>query len=73
MTPQQSAAIGPMEADASLILLKEAEPQTTTVIAHNGEDGQITRGRGALLFRIGDFFSGKDTEQMRLTSEGTLG
>jgi hypothetical protein len=43
------------------------------VIAHNGEEGQITRGRGALSFRVGDFFSGKDTEQMRLTAEGNLG
>jgi hypothetical protein len=73
MTPQQSQAIGPMEENASLTVLKEDDNQTTTVIAHNGEDGQITRGRGALSFRIGDFFSGKDIEQMRLTPEGNLG
>jgi len=37
----------------------EKDEQTTTVIAHDGKDGQLTRGRGALSFRIGDFFSGK--------------
>jgi hypothetical protein len=73
VTAQQSQAIGPVEENASWIVLNEDEKQTTTVIAHNGTEGQITRGRGALTFRIGDFFSGKDTEQMRLTAEGNLG
>jgi len=73
MTAQQSQAIGPIDEDASLTVLEENNNQTITVIAHNGEDGQITRGKGALSFRIGDFFSGKDTEQMRLTEEGNLG
>src|SRR5438128_5989433 len=54
MTAQQSQAIGPVEENASLTVLKEDENQTTTVLAHNGEDGQITRGKGALSFRIGD-------------------
>src|SRR4030095_2077889 len=36
-------------------------------------DGQLVRGRGALSFRVGDFFSGHDQEQMRLTEEGNLG
>src|SRR5215510_8519875 len=73
MSAQQSQAIGPVEENASLTVLKQDENQTTTVIAHNGEEGQITRGRGALSFRIGDFLSGKDIEQMRLTPEGNLG
>jgi hypothetical protein len=73
LTAQQTQAVGPLEENASLTVLKEGETQTTTVIAHNGEEGQITRGRGALSFRIGDFYSGKDTEQMRLTAEGNLG
>ncbi len=37
-------------------VVKKDEPQTPTVIAHNGEEGQIIRGRGELTFRIGDFF-----------------
>lgn len=73
MTAQQTEAIGPVEENASLVVLKQDERQTPTVIAHNGEEGQLIRGRGALSFRIGDFFSGKDTEQMRLTAEGNLG
>src|SRR5204862_2607967 len=32
-----------------------------------------TRTRGALSFRMGDFFSGTDQEQMRLTEQGNLG
>jgi hypothetical protein len=73
MTAQQSDAIGPVEENAPLTILNDGEPQTATVIAHNGDEGQIIRGRGALSFRIGDFFRGKDTEQMRLTVEGNLG
>ena len=73
MTVQQSEVIGPVEENAPLTILEEDQKQTTTVIAHNGEDGQITRGRGALSFRLGDFFRGKDSEQMRLTAEGDLG
>ncbi|HMG36911.1 MAG TPA: hypothetical protein VKM94_23475 [Blastocatellia bacterium] len=73
LTAQQAQAIGPLEEDASLTVMKEDDNQTATVIAHNGEEGQITRGKGALSFRVGDFFSGKDSEQMRLTAEGNLG
>jgi len=73
MTRQQVETTGPIENGAALTLLKEDGRQTTTVVAHNGEDGQIVRGRGALSFRIGDFFRGTDTEQMRLTAEGNLG
>ena len=73
MTPQQAETIGPVEENAALTVMKEAEHPATTVVAHNGEDGQIIRGQGALSFRLGDFFSGKDSEQMRLTAEGNLG
>ena len=73
MTAQQSEAVGPVEENASLMVLKEDETQTGTVIAHNGTEGQLIRGQGALSFRLGDFYSGKDREQMRLTEEGNLG
>ncbi len=72
-TPQQSQAIGPVEENSSWTILDNKENQTTTVIAHDGTDGQITRGRGAFSFRLGDFYSGNDQEQMRLTEEGNLG
>jgi hypothetical protein len=70
---QQSQESKPVDENISLTVLKEDENQTTAVIAHNGDEGQITRGRGALSFRMGDFFSGKDIEQMRLTPEGNVG
>src|SRR6266571_1471072 len=73
LSPQQSQAIGPMEENSSWTVLSENENQTTTVIAHDGTDGQSVRGLGAFSFRIGDFFSGSDKEQMRLTEEGNLG
>jgi hypothetical protein len=66
-------SVGPVEEDSGLTILQEDEPHTSTITAHNGEEGQITRGKGALSFRLGDFYSGKDTEQMRLTEEGNLG
>ncbi|MEP6570600.1 MAG: hypothetical protein ABJC10_12580, partial [Acidobacteriota bacterium] len=69
----QAQAIGPVEENASWTILVEQENQTTTVVAHDGTDGQLVRGRGALSFRLGDFFSGKDEEQMRLTEDGNLG
>ena len=73
LTTQQAQAIGPVEENSSWTLMGEKENQTTTVIAHDGADGQLTRGRGALSFRLGDFFSGVDQEQMRLTEKGNLG
>src|SRR6266571_620823 len=73
LSPQQSQAIGPVEENSSWTILDNKENQTTTVIAHDGTDGQITRGRGAFSFRLGDFYSGNDQEQMRLTEEGNLG
>src|SRR5215813_10773004 len=66
-------AIGPLQEDSSLQVIRPDEQLTTVVSTHSGEEGQITRGRGALSFRLGDFYSGKDQEQMRLTEEGNLG
>ena len=65
LNTQQAQAIGPMEEDSTITVLTEGEPAAATVIAHNGEEGQS--------FRMGDFFSGKDRELMRLTEEGNLG
>ena len=76
-SPQLSAAqaqyIGPVEENSSWTIAAKDELQTPTVIANDGTDGQMIRGRGALTFRIGDFFSGNDQEQMRLTEAGNLG
>src|SRR5256714_1553933 len=73
LSPAQQQAVGPIEESATLIMLRADERQPVTVVANDGKDGQIVRERGALSFRLGDFFSGNDTEQMRLTEEGNLG
>ncbi|HBB98330.1 MAG TPA: hypothetical protein DC054_23350 [Blastocatellia bacterium] len=73
LSAPQAQTIGPVEENASWTVPGTDEPQTTTVIAHDGTDGQMIRGRGALTFRIGNFFSGIDTEQMRLSEAGNLG
>ncbi|HEY6244382.1 MAG TPA: YncE family protein [Pyrinomonadaceae bacterium] len=69
----QSQAIGPLEENASWTILTDEQNQTTAIIGHDGTDAEITRGRGAFSFRLGDFYSGKTQEQMRLTEEGNLG
>jgi hypothetical protein len=65
--------IGPLEENSSWTVAGENEPQTATAVAHDGKDGQMIRGRGALTFRLGNLFSGVDQEQMRLTETGSLG
>ncbi len=69
----QAAAIGSLDQISSWVVVGSDEDPTTAVVAHDGTDGQITRGRGAFSFRLGNFFSGKDREQMRLMEDGNLG
>ncbi|HYR75665.1 MAG TPA: hypothetical protein VEM96_07455 [Pyrinomonadaceae bacterium] len=73
LSTPQAQTIGPVEEDSSWTIAAKDELQTPTVIAHDGTDGQMIRGRGALTFRVGNFFSGVDQEQMRLTEDGRLG
>jgi hypothetical protein len=73
LSPGQAQTIGPVEENSSWTVSGPDEPLTPTVIAHDGTDGQMIRGRGALTFRIGNFFTGNDREQMRLTEDGRLG
>src|SRR5712692_5834847 len=56
-----------------LVIIDPNQPVALTAIAHDGNDGQVIRSKGALSFRVGDFFSGNDQEQMRLSEEGNLG
>jgi hypothetical protein len=44
-----------------------------TALAHNGSEGRLLTGSGAFSVRTGDFFAGKEREQLRLTAEGKLG
>jgi hypothetical protein len=73
LTAAQQQAVGPVEENGALTILQANEAEATTALSHNGSEGQIIRDRGALSFRLGDFFSGNDQEQMRLTEEGNLG
>ncbi len=73
LSAAQAQNIGPVEENSSWTVAAKDEPQTPTIVAHDGTDGQMIRGRGALTFRIGNFFSGLDKEQMRLTEDGRLG
>src|SRR5258706_11410305 len=73
LSAAQAQTIGPVEDNSSWTIAGQSEPQTPTIIANDGTDGQMIRGRGALTFRIGNFFTGIDTEQMRLTEDGRLG
>src|SRR5438132_8884941 len=62
-----------VEQDKSLARVTDPPNNALTLVGHDGENGQLVNTRGALTFRFGDFFSGKDKEQMRLTQEGNLG
>jgi len=73
LTGGQQQSIGPVESDAGFRLLGESEAAAMTAVTHDGTIGQLNRTAGALSFRMGNFFSGADTEQMRLTEEGNLG
>src|SRR5438552_9371863 len=74
LSPRQAQVVGPIEGeDEALAVVPAEDAPPVTVLANNGKEGQMIRGRGALSFRIGDFFSGTDQEQMRLTEEGNLG
>jgi hypothetical protein len=70
---QQAQAVGPVESGEVGLAVMAGDVQPVTVVANSGAEGQLSRTRGALSFRVGDFFSGNDTEQMRLTEEGNLG
>ena len=73
LSTAQQQVIGPVEDNAGFTVLQQSEAEAITAVTHDGTDGQLGRTRGALSFRSGDLFSGKDTEQMRLTEEGNLG
>src|SRR4030095_7897367 len=74
LSPRQAQVVGPIEGeDVGLAVMPAEGAQPVTVLANTGDEAQLTRTRGALSFRFGDFFSANDREQMRLTEEGNLG
>ena len=58
---------------ASFNLLSEQTTPAATVTAHDAQTGQVTSTTGALTFRTGDVFTGKDVERMRITENGKVG
>jgi hypothetical protein len=73
LSAAQRQALSGAEHSSALTVLREGEATAVTSLANTGTEGEITRGKGALSFRLGDFHSGNDVEQMRLTEEGNLG
>ena len=70
---RQAQTVGPIESGDAGLTVMGSDDAPVTVLANNGNEAQLARTRGALTFRVGDFFSGADKEQMRLTEEGNLG
>src|SRR5438105_2201182 len=50
----------------------ESGPKITLSV-HDEKHGAIVNTSGDLIFRLGKFFAGKDSEKMRLTADGNLG
>jgi hypothetical protein len=61
------------EVNKAVAIASDDTDVAVTLATHTGTEGQLNRTRGALTFKVGDFFSGKDQEQMRLTPQGYLG
>ncbi|MGB7924502.1 MAG: hypothetical protein WCF57_14770 [Pyrinomonadaceae bacterium] len=57
----------------SLTVMREGKERSAVVAAHDGKDGQLTSTSGALTLGTGDFFSGNEKEQVRITPEGRVG
>jgi hypothetical protein len=64
---------GAIEPEQAMARPSATDPNSMTVVAHDGEDGQVTSTTGALTFRTGDIFTGQDKEQMRITPDGRIG
>ncbi|MGA9996323.1 MAG: hypothetical protein WBP93_12970 [Pyrinomonadaceae bacterium] len=69
----ESAQAADAKSEKALAPVTDSNATATTLLVHNGEDGQVVSTRGGLTFRAGDFFAGKDRELMRLTPDGNLG
>ncbi|HYO62555.1 MAG TPA: tail fiber domain-containing protein [Pyrinomonadaceae bacterium] len=68
---RQSSPAGGNE--VALTVLAEGSTPAVTVVTHDGQNGQVTSAGGALTFRTGDVFSGREAEHMRITPDGSVG
>lgn len=64
--------IGPVESNTGFKISGAKEINAVTA-THDGSHGQLTSTTGALTFRTGDIFLGKDVERVRITPEGNVG
>lgn len=69
----EGGKVSAVETEKGLAAMPDGSATALTLVAHDGQDGQIVSTKGALSFRTGDVFSGADREQMRLTEDGRLG
>ena len=70
---RQAQRLAPADADNAVTILSAGRTRAVTVTGHDGQDGQITSNTGALTFRTGDLFAGREREQMRITPDGRVG
>src|SRR5687768_779958 len=71
--PIAGPVASPLEGSAGFTVLQQTESEAITTVTHDGTKGQVSRTHGPLSFRVGDVFSGKDKEQMRITEDGSVG
>lgn len=71
LTAGQEGAVGPVEEGSTIAVMSEEVP-STTVVGHDGKDGQVTSTTGDLTFKTGDVFSGTETERMRIKADGNI-
>jgi hypothetical protein len=72
-TRRQSQKIEGADNNDALTILREGKDRAVVTTTHDGQNGQVTSTTGALTFRTGDVFAGREREQVRITPEGQVG
>jgi hypothetical protein len=70
---RQSQKIEAAGNNEPLTIMRGGKERSAVVAAHDGHNGQVTSTSGALTLSTGDFFSGNEKEQVRITPEGRVG
>ena len=77
ITPAQTQALSSrsalgVESESEWVIISSGE-EAAALTTHDRADGQVTSTKGALTFRTGNLFAGKDVERMRITPDGNVG
>jgi hypothetical protein len=77
ITPAQTQALSSrsalgVEGESEWVIISSGE-EAAALTTHDRADGQVTSTKGALTFRTGNLFAGKDVERMRITPDGKVG